>query len=350
MTMTVTSVGPQGYGNYSFERARGAPELRPSQEQASHVLCPGFVDIHIHGAYGTDFMTASKEQMLALCERLGSVGYETLLPTTVTAPLSDVKAALANLPAHPMIGGFHLEGPFISAKHPGAQPPEHIVKPSSASDEWKDVFEDPRLKVVTLAPETDGSLGLVKFLSERGVIVSMGHTDATYGQAEDGFENGASHTTHTFNAMRGLHHREAGVVGYALLHDAVACEIIYDRRHVSRPAAELLFRYKPAGAVIAVSDSTLATGLPAGETITMWGHECVTSPGEVRLKSSGALAGSAITLLDAFRNISEDFGTEAAVRACSINPRQALRLQAPPSIYLLFDLRHELVERIVTKD
>jgi N-acetylglucosamine-6-phosphate deacetylase len=171
----------------------------------------------------------------------------------------------------------------------------------------------------------------------------MGHTDATFAEARAGFEAGVQHTTHTFNAMRGLHHREAGTVGYALTNDALRCELIYDRHHVSRDAAELLFKCKPAGGVVAVSDSTMATGMAAGEGLTMWGLEVVTSPGEVRLASNGALAGSAITLLDAFRNLHADFGPETAVRACCLNPRQALRMSGEPTRWVALDSRLEVV-------
>mgnify|MGYP001600043853 CR=1 FL=1 len=344
MTGTYLTLGPQGFGPYDVEIGEGSARLSPSSDRAELTLVPGFVDIHIHGAFGIDFMSATREQMLSLCGQLGDIGYETFLPTTVTATLDDVRAALANLPDHPMVGGFHLEGPFISPKHPGAQPQDKIVDPATAQEEWREVLEDERLRVVTMAPEVPGALDLARFLSARGVIVSMGHTDATFAQAGEGFDAGAQHTTHTYNAMRGLHHREAGTVGYALMNDAVRCELIYDRHHVSREAAGLLFRSKPAGGVVAVSDSTMATGMAEGQTMTMWGLDVVTAPGEVRLASNGALAGSAITLLDAFRTLAEDFGPEVAMRACCLNPRQALRRLEPPTRHTVLDAHYEIVE------
>jgi N-acetylglucosamine-6-phosphate deacetylase len=340
------ALGPDGFGAYEVDFGVHPPRMTPSSSRTDLTLVPGFVDIHIHGAFGIDFMSASLEEMADLCDKLEGCGYEKFLPTTVTASVADVKKALDNLPDHPMVGGFHLEGPFISPQHPGAQPKEWIVSPEDAVEEWKEVLEDERLKVVTLAPEVPGALDLARFLNGRGVVVSMGHTDATYAQASDGFSAGVQNTTHTYNAMRGLHHREAGTVGYALLNDAVGCELIYDRKHVSREAAEVLMRAKPAGGVIAVSDSSMATGMAPGRKITMWGHECVTSAGEVRLASNGALAGSAITLLDAFRNLAEDFGAEAAIRACSVNPRQTLRMTSPPKRYLAMDGRYEIVDRL----
>jgi N-acetylglucosamine-6-phosphate deacetylase len=245
----------------------------------------------------------------------------------VTASANDVRQALGNLPDDPMILGFHLEGPFISPAFPGAQPQEFIVEPPAELSVWDGILSDPRLRVVTLAPELPHALELISWLMQKGVIVSMGHTNATYDEARRGFEFGASHTTHTFNAMRGLHHREAGIVGYALSNDALTCELIYDRLHVCREAAALLLKRKPPERVIAVSDSTLAAGIPPGQVVKMWGLDCVIGKKEVRLASNGALAGSAITLLDAFRNLHEDFGAEVAIRTCCLNPRKALGLQ-----------------------
>jgi N-acetylglucosamine-6-phosphate deacetylase len=174
----------------------------------------------------------------------------------------------------------------------------------------------------------------------------MGHTNATYDEARHGFEFGASHTTHTFNAMRALHHREAGTVGYALSNDALATELIYDRLHVSEDAARLLFKCKPADKVIAVSDSTMATGMAPGKRFKMWGLDCVTGRKEVRLES-GALAGSAITLLDAFRNLHEDFGPETAIRACCLNPRLSMGWTQTPRVFLELDKNLEITGRKV---
>ncbi len=349
MSTVVDALGPDGFGTYSVEWAAGQPVFTKVSLPPDHLLVPGFVDIHIHGAYGIDFMSATKDQMVDLCGELEKQGYEAFLPTTVTAPPQDVKSALENLPSHPLIAGFHLEGPFISDKHPGAQPSEHIVSPADGLEDWDEILDDDRLKVVTLAPETPSALDLTTRLTQNGVVVSMGHTDATFEQARRGFEFGAAHTTHTYNAMRGLHHREAGAVGYALINEALRCELIYDRLHVSPEAAELLFRCKPPGGVIAVSDSTMATAMEPGRRINMWGNECITEVGEVRLASNGALAGSAITLLDAFRNIFEDFGPERAIRACSLNPRDALRFTEPPKVYLEMDGNLDIIGRKVVQ-
>lgn len=285
----------------------------------------GFVDIHCHGAFGIDFMSASSDQMWELCDRLAAIGYRAVLPTTVTASLAQIKRALGNIPTHPLIAGFHLEGPFISRTFPGAQPQEYIVDPPLESSEWDEIFDDPRLRVITMAPELPGALALIERLASRGVIVSMGHTNATFAETQAGEAAGAQHTTHTYNAMRPLHHREAGTVGYALTSDSLSCELIYDRHHVCREAAAILIKNKPLDKLIAVSDATMAAGLPSGQSLTMWDLAVTVQDGTVRL-ADGTLAGSAITLADAYRNLSKDFGSDIAQAMCCDNPARALGL------------------------
>lgn len=309
------------------------------------LVVPGFVDIHIHGAFGIDLMSATTAELTVLCERLRAEGYEAFLPTTITFSVERVLEAIGRIPDHPLVAGFHLEGPFISPVFPGAQPPSAIIEPPDGPGPWDAVLDHPRLRVVTMAPEVPRALDLILRLQKRGVIVSIGHTNATFEEARRGFEFGAKHTTHTYNAMRGLHHREAGVVGYALAADGLRCELIYDRLHVCREAAAILIRAKGPDGVIAVSDSTMATGSEPGQTIQMWGHECITGTKQVTLADGKTLAGSAITLLDAFRNLTEDFGEETAIRLCSLNPRRALGLDGAPQVYLQFDGDLGLVRR-----
>lgn len=344
MKKNVYSYGSAGFGVYAFDSETFGLEPTPDT-RAEATLIPGFVDIHIHGAFGIDFMAASREEMLALCEKLVEVGYEAFLPTTITASVADISRALSILPEHRMIQGFHLEGPFISPLHPGAQPPQAIVDPPVGSSEWDAILDDPRLRVITLAPERPGALELTERLSSRGVRVSFGHTDATYAQCREGFEAGGRHSTHTYNAMRPLHHREPGTVGFTFVEDGQYAELIYDRHHVAREAAEVLVRMKPADKLLAISDAAMAAGLAAGTELKMWGLECVIGEGTVRLKS-GSLAGSAITLLDAFRNLFADFGPETAIRACCLNPRQVLGMDPlHPKMYVELDDELSIVEK-----
>ncbi len=343
MSTVALAFGPQGFGPYSVLWENNQPDFLPSNAASEIIVAPAFVDLHIHGAFGIDFMTASASDLIRLADGLADEGYEAFLPTTVTECVDTVERALDNLSDHPMIAGFHLEGPFISKQHPGAQPPEWICD-FDAMAEWNAVLAHPSLRVITLAPEKEGALPFIKDLARRRVIVGLGHSDATYSQAQQALGAGASHVVHTFNAMRGFHHREVGLAGFAMIENRVTAELIYDRLHVSRQAAELLIRRKPDDKLIAVSDSTMATRMPAGKRISMWGHECVTAPGEVRLAANGALAGSAITLRDAFANLVQDFGAEVAINACSLNPRKALGLAAQPRKWLVADLQGALKE------
>lgn len=302
------------------------------------VLVPGWIDIHIHGAFGIDFMSATPAEMKELCNVLAEDGYEKFLPTTVTASAQDVKQALKSLPNHFLIAGFHLEGPFISPEYPGAQPKEFIVNPPSGPSEWDEILNDPRLKVITLAPELPGAIELIKKLTKRKVICSMGHTNATYAQCAAAHEAGLLHSTHTFNAMRPLHHREAGVVGAAMTLTPFRAELIYDRVHVSPEAAMVLIQTRLVdGEVIAVSDATMAAGLEPGTMLKMWNLDCVVGHGDVRLADSGALAGSAVTLRNVFANLTQDFGVEVAANLCCYSPREALGMRGHPKVWNLVD-------------
>lgn len=337
-------LGPEGYAAYEVTWGENGPQFNRVSKPPQGILAPGFVDLHIHGAFGIDFMSASLFQMLDLADKLAEVGYEAFLPTTITATANEVIAATDRLPAHEMMPGFHLEGPFISPRHPGAQPLQAIQEPAERDEKWDVILHDPRLRLITLAPEAPGALALISELRRPGLTLSMGHTDATYDEARAGFEFGVSHVTHTFNAMRRFHHREAGAVGYVLQNDALTTELIYDRHHVARESASLLFRCRPADKVVAVSDSTQATGLAEGSEIVLWGQPAVVGDGCIHLRDTKTLAGSAVTLLDCFQNLAEDFGPETAIRCCCLNPRAVLgNLQ--PRVWLEFDRTFHLVAR-----
>jgi N-acetylglucosamine-6-phosphate deacetylase len=264
----------------------------------------------------------------------------------VTASSEEVLAAVERLPDNPMIAGFHLEGPFISPVFPGAQPPQAILEVPQLPSSWDAVFEHSKLRLVTLAPEIPHALELCVRLMQRGVIVSMGHTNATFEESRRGFEFGVSHATHTFNAMRPFHHREAGAVGYVLQTDALKAELIYDRHHVCEDSVRLLLKCKGPDRIVAVSDGTMAIGLTAGTELSMWGQDSIKDKNSVRLKS-GALAGSAITLLDAFQNLEADFGPEIAIALCCVNPRRALGMTEAPRVMLELNATREIVDRKV---
>lgn len=335
--LTLLSNGHAGLADVEWTHA--GPVMTPVAEgegEPEGILSPGFVDIHIHGGFGVDFMTSACAEIKGWADRLCEEGYEAFLPTTVTASAEAVSEALDRLPEHPLIKGVHLEGPFISPQFPGAQPPQFILDPAPLSSAWKEIINDSRIRVMTLAPERPGGLDLVRLLASRNIISSLGHTNGSYDEAQAGFNAGVRHSTHTYNAMKGLHHRDAGTVGFVLSEPGVTAELIYDRFHVSFGAARALLQAKGLGGVIAVSDGTQAAGMPDGTEFAMWDHKVVLKEGQVRLASNGALAGSAITLKDAFINLAQDFGVEAAIRACSLNPRRSLKMTDPPRVWVKF--------------
>ena len=326
-------LGPEGMSPVTAQFTSTELSTAPCDGNPDTYLVPGFVDQHIHGAFGVDFMSASPSEMRDLANGLRGKGYEFFLPTTVTASFDAVVRAVEALDL-PMAPGFHLEGPFISQTFPGAQPKEYILDPPDPGSKWDRVFDNPKLRLITMAPELPGAVSLISRLASRGVLVNFGHTNATFAQLLTGSSAGLNGATHTYNAMRALHHREAGAVGFALSQAAIDCELIYDRVHVCPDAARLLVQCKAEEHLVAISDATMAAGLPVGTELTMWNHEVVVGPGDVRLAGSGTLAGSTITLADAFKNLSEDFGIETAIRSCSLNARRLLRLDAPPKLWL----------------
>lgn len=330
--MVAWSWGDAGFGVYEISNGRRTPSTQPAEA----IYAPGFVDIHIHGGFGFDWME-QPDCLPALADNLAAVGVEFFLPTTISYPLAEVTRAVAALPGnHPMIPGFHLEGPFLSPNFPGAQPPSALINPADHAAEWQPILTHEKLRIVSMAGELPGALDLIAQLTARKVIVSQAHTNAGYYEAQAAHAAGANHLTHFYNAMRPLGHREPGVVGFGLATPDVTCELIYDRVHVSQPAAAILLNAKPLDKVIAISDGSKAAGMPAGTRMTMWGHDVVVGENDVRLKS-GALAGSAVTLLDVFRNVAQDFGVETAMRLTSVNPRQALHLP-PPVRWIKFSL------------
>lgn len=282
-------------------------------------IVPGLVDIHVHGAKGLDVMAGQANAMIAELRRMG---VEYACPTTITASNEAIQFALSKIDTSaPGFAGVHLEGPFINPRRPGAQPLQYIRAASVEAFESL-VGEYARMiRIVTLAPEIPGVAELGPYLRRKGIIASAGHTDATYEQL---CRAAPEHLTHFYNAMSPLNHRAAGAVGFGLSM-AATCELIYDRIHVSQPAAKILWQAKKPDRMIAVSDGTMASGMADGWSGEMWGHAVSKRDGAVRL-SDGTLAGSAVTLVDVFKFLWQDLGPEVAIACCSTNPRKALGL------------------------
>lgn len=292
-------------------------------------LLPGFVDLHVHGGGGADFMEgeAAVRQAARFHAQHGTAA---LLATTVTAPIEDLEAALTGIhtviqnpgPGEARILGVHLEGPFISPDKLGAQPP-YAIRPDLGLMEH--FLRLAPIKVVTLAPELPGALELIRFLAEQNVQVQIGHTTASYEEAKAGLEAGAQGFTHFFNAMTGLHHREPGVVGLGL-ERAEWAEVIADGLHVHPAAVRALWKTIPY--LYIVTDAVAAAGMPEGEY--RLGRNPVWRRGKGIFLGDGTLAGSSLTLDQAVRNlVAWGLNLGAAVEMTSARPSAYLGLEVP---------------------
>jgi N-acetylglucosamine-6-phosphate deacetylase len=237
-----------------------------------------------------------------------------MLATTMTAPHDALSAVLSVVDAymkeempHTQLLGVHLEGPFISPKFPGAQNPEFIVLPQiSWLEDWVKQHPDV-IRLLTLAPEREGALALISWLNGQGITVACGHTDASYDQIEAAVDHGLHHAVHTYNAMRMLHHREPGTVGAVLSEDRIFAEVIADGHHVHPACIRLLSKAKPEDKLLLVTDAMSATGLGDG-IYELGGLKVTVKAGVARLLEGDSLAGSTLTMIDAFRFCVEKVG------------------------------------------
>jgi N-acetylglucosamine-6-phosphate deacetylase len=295
------------------------------QETSRYSWVPGLIDIHVHGVAGLDVMEGDAA---AIAKELRERGIEWFCATTVAADWKSIESVFSSIEGVEGCAGVHLEGPYINPEMCGAQPAAYIAP---FAKEQIEPFLG-HLKILTLAPELPGAAELGEWLVAKGVIVSAGHTNADFETLRNA--HAVSQMTHFFNAMRPFHHRCPGCIDFGLIAD-VHCELIYDRVHVSKEAATMLFACKGPGKVIGISDGTKLSGCPDGSSATMWGHEVFVRDGSARL-ADGTLAGSSSTLASVFQALWQDIGPEAAIMACSVNPRNRLGLDEP-ELWLLVD-------------
>lgn len=277
---------------------------------ASFYLIPGMIDVHIHGANGADVMDGTQESLNKMASVLPREGTTSFLATTMTQKQELIEAALHNVSDymdHPQkedqaeVLGIHLEGPFISEKRAGAQPKDYILEPNlPLFQKWQNIAKN-RIKLVTLAPERKEALSFIRYLKETGVVASIGHSDATYDEVAVGIQAGVSHVTHLFNGMRGLHHREPGVVGAALLHPELKTEMIVDGIHIGPQMVRLAYQNKGSEGIVLITDAMQAKCLGDGH-YHLGGQAVTVEKGEARLKD-GTLAGSILHMGDAIRNM-----------------------------------------------
>lgn len=298
------------------------------------VVLPGFIDEHIHGAGGSDAMDGTEEALQTISEYVAKEGTTGFLATTMTQSPENIGKALKNVKTVREKGeykgaeilGVHLEGPFISPKHVGAQPLEYVAKPAPETFDKYNEISGGNIKVVTLASEVEGGLDLVKHLAKIGVVASIGHTGAKFSDVEAAVAAGATNVTHTYNAQTPLHHREAGVVGAAMLIDELNCEMICDTIHVSVPAIKIFVKNKPHDKFTLITDAMRAKGMPDGLS-ELGGQQVFVKNGEARL-SDGTLAGSVLKMNVAVKNLVEKVGVSFtdAVDFASANPAKNLGL------------------------
>ena len=277
-------------------------------------IVPGFVDVHIHGAGGRDVMEAEAGALETVAATVARHGTTSLVATTVTASEEQTCRSVAGIgrfisqarefpPRAPSgeILGIHFEGPFISRARRGVHPEQWIAAPSPALLSRFLAAANGTALILTLAPELPGALELVATARSAGLVVSLGHTDASYDEARAAIAAGAHHAAHVFNAMRPFSHRETGVLGAVLTSPEVTAELIADGVHVDAAAMRMLLDLKTPQRVILVSDGTAATGMPDGKY--QLGTFEVSVSGGVCRNAEGKLAGSTLTLDRALRNI-----------------------------------------------
>jgi N-acetylglucosamine-6-phosphate deacetylase len=291
-------------------------------------LLPGFIDIHVHGGNGADFMNADSASFDQIASFHLSQGTTSLLATTMTAPqehITQVLQAISDYQQHRMryaqVIGVHLEGPFLSPKRSGAQHPAYMVFPQlDWMKDWQQQYPG-IVQMVTLAPELPGGLELITWLSKQGIVPACGHSDASYSDMQQAIDAGLKHVVHAFNAMSPLHHREPGVVGALLTNAKLSAEIIADGHHVHPAVIDLLVKLKSPDRLILISDAIAAAGMPDGD-YQLGGLDVKVEQGVARLKERSHLAGSVITMLDAFRYIINTVGVSIidASRYASANP------------------------------
>ena len=293
-------------------------------------ICPGLIDVHIHGYLGADASDGDAEGLRQMAQGLAKNGVTSFLPTTMTIPWDELEKAFdtartvkeeSEQPGWrgAQILGVHAEGPFINPAKKGAQAESAILHP----DADRVLAHADIIRLMTVASEVDGGLEFAeRILQESNITLSLGHTNATYDEALAGFDIGINHVTHTFNAMTPLHHRNPGVVGAALARDVYA-ELIADTFHV-HPGLFLPVVKAKGDKLVLITDCLRSGGMPDGE-YTLGGQAIFLKGIECRL-ADGTIAGSVLRLNDAVRNLREHTGISMAqaVACASINPARSI--------------------------
>ena len=331
----------------SARSGRQAPAGISVSDFGDGVMAPGYVDLHIHGSAGYDVMDDTAEALPAIEQLLARHGVTSYFPTTVSAPMDATLRALERLAdaienrererprlherknadgksrALPL--GIHLEGPFISHARRGVHPTEHLLAPKLSMFEQFWQAARGRILMMTIAPELEDAPEVIAEAARRGVCVSLGHSDADFAAAERGIAAGARHATHTFNAMRPLHHRSPGILGAVLTDGRVSADIIADGVHLAPAIVKLVADAKGPEQTVLITDAISATGMPEGR-YRLGSFEVDVRDG--KCMANGRLAGSVLTMDRAVRNLARfaEWDLPRAVAAASRNPARVARI------------------------
>jgi N-acetylglucosamine-6-phosphate deacetylase len=298
-------------------------------------IFPGFIDIHIHGAVGVDTMEADADSLRRMASFLAQNGVTGWLPTLVPARVEDYQRAVSAIeqlmreqdehPTAARVLGLHYEGPFINSAQCGALRPAHFrtFKNVTELDTLAVVKKANTVRMMTVAPEIEGGVELVRELVRRGWVVSIGHTRAGIHVLDQAREAGARHMTHFMNAMPLLHHRDPGPVGWGLTENNVSCDLIADGIHLDKLALKLVIKTKRPDRIVLISDAIAAAGKGDGK-YKIWDETINVKDGRTS-NSRGSIAGSVITLLDAAKMARSLSVTAVDVaRMTALNPARLL--------------------------
>ena len=291
----------------------------------NNFVAPGFINIHIHGCNNSDAMDATPDALRNICNFLPSSGVTSFLPTTMTMTVEKIKAALKNIRERKFFGakilGVNLEGPFVSEKFCGAQDKKNILQ---ADFEIFSDFAD-IIKIITVAPEEITDKNFIPKCLEKNIVVSIGHSAATYEIAMKAIQRGASHITHLFNAQTGLHHRKPGIVG-AAFNSNVFVELIADNIHVHPAAQKIVSKIKPVEEIILITDSCRACGIGDGESEL--GGQKIFVKNNVATLENGNLAASVATMNEVVKNFYDntDLSLPEVIETVTKNPATELKI------------------------
>jgi N-acetylglucosamine-6-phosphate deacetylase len=312
---------------------------------SNHYIVPGFIDVHVHGLDGLDTLQGG-DAIEAIARRLPRFGVTAFCPTTIACAPAALRAMLQSVgaartappPLAARVLPAHLESNFINPEFKGAQPGECLRLPRTTASSPEGDFTGaeilaeiaaarPDVGIVTIAPELDGALDLIRDLTSHGHHVSLGHSGATYEEALAGVDAGARQATHLFNRMTPLNHRQPGLAAAVLEHDDVTAELVCDGMHVHPAMVRVALAAKQTSRIMAITDGTAGAGLPRGARSTIGGRPITI--GEVATLDDGTIAGSVLTMDRAFAKLVTAMGLSLvdAATVCATTPARALNLQ-----------------------